>query len=296
MKRKSLLLTAFLALIMTLGLMGCASDEGKDTEQMSTLEKVKEQGIVTVGFANESPYAYATPEGKLTGLNVEIAREVFKNMGVEEMEGVLTEFGSLIPGLKAGRFDVITAGMYITPDRAAEVDFADPEYQIGGGLAVQTGNPKDLHSYEDIAADPDVKIATMAGGQEYDWLLAAGVSKGQLVTVADQPSVVSALQAGRVDAATMTGPALQTLIDNANDPGIERVDDFKISVIDGKTQAGYGSAAFRQGDHEFREAYNTELKKLKESGRVSEIHEEFGFTESEFAGPDVTVDDALNAW
>lgn len=136
----------------------------------------------------------------------------------------------------------------------------------------------------------------MAGGQEYDWLLAAGVSENQIVTVSDQPSVISALQAGRVDAGTMTGPALQALLDSADDPGIERVDDFEISVIDGKKQAGYGSAAFRPGDDEFREAYNAELKKLKESGRVSEIHEEFGFTESEFAGPEVTVEDALSVW
>lgn len=294
--RKSSILIVVLALVMTLGLMGCASDGGNDAEQMNTLEKIKEQGYVTVGFANEQPYAYATPDGQLTGLNVEIAREVFNNMGVEELNPVLTEFGSLIPGLKAERFDVITAGMYITPERAEEADFADPEYQIGGGLAVKAGNPLDLHSYEDIAADPEVKVATMAGGQEYDWLLAAGVSENQIVTVSDQPSVISALQAGRVDAGTMTGPALQALLDSADDPGIERVDDFEISVIDGKKQAGYGSAAFRPGDDEFREAYNAELKKLKESGRVSEIHEEFGFTESEFAGPEVTVEDALSVW
>lgn len=123
--KKSSILIAVLALVMTLGLMGCASDGGNDAEQMNTLEKIKEQGYVTVGFANEQPYAYATPDGQLTGLNVEIAREVFNNMGVEELNPVLTEFGSLIPGLKAERFDVITAGMYITPERAEEADFAD---------------------------------------------------------------------------------------------------------------------------------------------------------------------------
>lgn len=294
MKRFSVITVLLLSLMICL--MGCGNDTSSTDAKLSTLEKIKKQGYVTVGFANEAPYAYTTPDGKLTGLNVEIAREVFKNMGIPEMEGVLTEFGSLIPGLKAGRFDVITAGMYITPERAKEVDFADPEYQIGGALAVKGGNPLNLHSYEDIAANPDVKVATMAGGQEYDWLLAAGVSKDQIETVPDQPSVISALQAGRVDCGTMTGPAMDTLIENANDPSIERVKDFRISVIDGKKQAAYGSSAFRKEDDDLREAYNAELKKLKESGRVAEIHKEFGFTESEFAGPEVTFEDALNVW
>jgi polar amino acid transport system substrate-binding protein len=293
---KRLLIIAVLIFAMIVGLMGCGNGSSNDSDQVSTFEKIKEQGYVTVGFANEAPYAYATPDGKLTGLNVEIAREVFKNMGIPEMNPVLTEFGSLIPGLNAGRFDVITAGMYITPERAEEADFADPEYQISGALAVKAGNPLDLHSYEDIAANSEVKVATMAGGQEYDWLLAAGVSEDQIETVPDQPSVISALQAGRVDCGTMTGPAMDTLIENANDPSIERVGDFEISVIDGKKQAGYGSAAFRKEDDDLREAYNAELKKLKESGRVAEIHKEFGFTESEYAGPDVTFEDALNVW
>jgi polar amino acid transport system substrate-binding protein len=39
---------------------------------------------------------------------------------------VLTEWGSLIPGLNAGRFDIITAGMYITPKRCKNVAFTDP--------------------------------------------------------------------------------------------------------------------------------------------------------------------------
>lgn len=135
-KRKSIILSLLLILGTTLILSGCGTQPA--TNIGSTLEKIREQGYVTVGFANEKPYAYATETGQLTGLNVEIAREVLKALGIEEMQGVLTEFGSLIPGLKAKRFDMITAGMYLTPDRAKEVAFANPEYTIGGGLGSQS--------------------------------------------------------------------------------------------------------------------------------------------------------------
>lgn len=303
--KKALTLLFLLSFVAVMALTGCGSGttapegtngDDKAAVEETTFERVKRQGYVTVGFANEPPYAYATPDGKLTGQNVEIARAVLKNMGIPEMNGVLTEFGSLIPGLNAKRFDMITAGMYITPERAKQVDFADPEYQIGGALGVRAGNPLNLHSYEDIAANPNVKVAVMAGAQEYDWMLAAGVAESQIVTVPDQPSAFAALQAKRVDAITMTGPSLETLIKNANDPSVERVKDFRISVVNGKKQAAYGSSAFRQEDDDFREAYNAELKKLKESGEVQKIQKQFGYTEAEFAPPDVTAEDALKVW
>lgn len=144
----------------------------------STLEMAKQQqGFVTIGFANEVPYAYATPDGKLTGEAVEVARVVLERMGIPEMNGVLTEFGSLIPGLKAKRFDIITAGMYITPKRAQEVAFANPEYSIGEAIAVKKGNPLNLRSYQDIAANPASKIAVMSGAIEMEYLEKSGVKK-----------------------------------------------------------------------------------------------------------------------
>ena len=83
----------------------------------TTLEKARQQGYIRVGFANEAPFGYATPDGKLTGEAPEVAKAVLTRMGIAEVDGVLTEFGSLIPGLKAGRFDIIAAGMFITPKR-----------------------------------------------------------------------------------------------------------------------------------------------------------------------------------
>lgn len=53
------------------------------------------------------------------------------------MKGELTEFGSLIGGLQAKRFDLITAGMFVNPKRCEAVLFADPEYSIGEAIAVK---------------------------------------------------------------------------------------------------------------------------------------------------------------
>jgi polar amino acid transport system substrate-binding protein len=135
-------------------LLGCDPGAGVDEP---TLERIRREGVVRVGFANEAPFAFIdTSSGRLTGEAPEIARVVFSRLGVGEIEGVLTEFASLIPGLKAGRFDVIAAGMYVTPERCREVAFSQPTYAVGEAFLVAAGNPLQLHGYEDVRDRADV--------------------------------------------------------------------------------------------------------------------------------------------
>ncbi len=176
-------------------------------KEETTLERARREGVIRVGFANESPFAFATPDGKLTGESVEVARAVFKAIGIAEMEGVLTEFGSLIPGLQAKRFDVITAGMFMLPARCEQVLFGDPDYQIVDAMIVQKGNPKNIHSPMDVAADSSIKVGTGAGYSNVEQLQAVGVKDDQMVLFPDGPSGIAGLQAGRIDVWTSTAPA-----------------------------------------------------------------------------------------
>lgn len=265
--------------------------EAAVTKEESTLERARREGVVRVGFANENPYAYAKPDGTLSGEAVEVARAVFKNLGIEEMEGVLTQFGSLIPGLQAGRFDVITAGMYVNPKRCEQVLFADPEYKIGEALIVEAGNPLNLHSYEDIAANPEVKVGTGAGYLENDMMKAVGVSEDQIVNFPDDPSGMAGLQAGQIDAWTGTRPTLIKLLQVTDDPNFELADPFEQPVIEGAPAINFGAAAFRFEDADFRNAFNAELRKLKESGELLDLIGQFeGFDEGALPG-DTTAKD-----
>ena len=248
----------------------------------STLEQARERGFIRVGFANEVPYAYANPDGTLTGEAVEVARAVFQELGIPEMDGVLTEFGSLIPGLQANRFDVITAGMYVTPSRCEQVAFADPEYQIGEGIVVPAGNPMSITSYEDIAANPEIRVGTGAGWLEYDYMVAMGVAENQIVTFPDAPSGMAGLQANRIDVFTGTSLTMREISSRTN--GVEFVDAFVQPVIDGETVISYGAAAFRVADADFRDAYNEVLNALKVDGRLAEIIAPFGFGATELPG------------
>nr|WP_245426237.1 transporter substrate-binding domain-containing protein [Mesorhizobium sp. WSM3862] len=52
--------------------------------------------------------------------------------------------------MQADRFDIITDSMFILPERCRNVLFTDLIATIPTAAAVPKGNPKDLHSYEDI--------------------------------------------------------------------------------------------------------------------------------------------------
>lgn len=274
-----------IAILMALSMLLLAACANKGGETAAdTLAEAQKRGYITVGFANENPYAYKTADGELTGEAVEIARAILKRLGIDELRGELTEFTSLIAGLQAKRFDLITAGMFIREDRCSAVLFANPEYSIGEGLAVEAGNPLGLTSYQAIADHADAKVAVMAGAVEVEYLKKSGIPEDRIVIVPDQDAAISALQSGRADAMTMTGPALESRLTAANDSKLERVTDFEQPVIDGKSVLGYGATAFRFGDEAFQEAYNAELEKMKESGELLEILKQFGFTEQELPG------------
>ncbi|HCW93627.1 MAG TPA: ectoine/hydroxyectoine ABC transporter substrate-binding protein EhuB, partial [Flexistipes sinusarabici] len=70
-----------------------------------TLQEIKERGYVRVATANEIPYGYVDASGNAMGAGPEVARAVLKRMGIEDIQWVVTSFSSLIPGLKANRFD-----------------------------------------------------------------------------------------------------------------------------------------------------------------------------------------------
>ncbi|MGB3492690.1 MAG: ectoine/hydroxyectoine ABC transporter substrate-binding protein EhuB [Elainellaceae cyanobacterium] len=290
-KLKMRSLTTFLSVaIASLFLVVSCSASGGG----STLEKVQDSGVIRVGYANEAPYGYQDSEsGNITGEAPEIAKIVMAELGVSEIEGVLTEFGSLIPGLQAGQFDMIAAGMYIKPERCEQILFSDPSYAIGEGMVVQSGNPKGISSYEDIV-NGDAVFGVVAGAVEQEYAKAMGIPDNQLEILPDAPSAVEAVKAGRIDAYGGTALTVQDLVDKDQSGSVERAEPFTDPTIDGQEVKGYGAFGFRPEDEEFRNAFNEQLNEFVGSDEHLTLVRPFGFTESELPG-EKTADELCQA-
>lgn len=286
MKKLTLLLTLTVALVLA----ACGNGDGNGEDDNGEADgngddgrvaELQEEGTVNVGFSNEPPYAYENTEtGELEGVNIEIATAVFEEMGIDEVNGHLTDWGELIPGVQAGQYDVITAGMAILPDRCENAIFSEPEMQYGEGLVVAADNPLDIHSYADIADNPDATVALMEGTTQFDFVDQEGVSQDQIMSVADIPGQLSAVQSGNADVAAATGPTIREAYESLGSDDVELVEDFEQPDIEGIPS--YGAAAFNMEDEELRDAYNEALATLKEDGTIDEILDnDDGFTADE---------------
>jgi polar amino acid transport system substrate-binding protein len=238
-----------------------------------TLERARAQGSIRVGFANEAPFAYADASGELTGESVVVFRHVMRELGVPSVEGVLTEWSALIPGLQAGRFDAIVASMYITPARCKQILFANPTFGIGEALIVKKGNPEGLTTYAD-ALEKNSRIAFVAGTAEIRHARLAGIKRSQQMIVPDFAAAAAAVKAGRVAAAALTALTAANLA--AKDEDIERAPPFTFEH-EGKSYRGEGSFGFRRQDGELRDAVNGVLARFIGSDEHLAMVAPFGF-------------------
>jgi len=273
--------------LFTLMLIGCGGDAsqtpGSPKNNRSALKRVKAAGKLVIAYADEEPFGYLDTENdRVTGEAPEIARVVAERLGIKEIEPVLTEWKSLIPGLKAGRFDCIAAGMYITPDRARNVAFSNPTYRIGEAFIVKKGNPEELHSFKDVADHANAKLGFVRGTVERGYARKSGIPDDRVVTYPDPNAAIAGLQSGQVDAFVGTALTVQTLMSKlGDDAGLERAHPFEQPVIDGKTVVGYGAFAFRPEDTDLRDAFNGILKDYLGTDEHKKLVAPFGFLETE---------------
>lgn len=274
------------AATVALGLAACGDSGSGGDGDGDTLAQLKDDGVVTVAFAGEEPYSYEE-DGELKGATIALHEEIFKELGVDEVKGVKTEWGSLIPGLNAGRFDVVSAGMSILPDRCKQAAFGDPEILYTTALMVPKGNPKNLKDLSDVE-DSDAKLATMSGAIESDYAKELDLDSSEVKSPTDG---MEAVTRGRADAFALTAISLRTMAEDTKED-IEVTDPF-VAVVEGKEQVGAGATVFRDEDEDesLREAYNEELAKITDSKEnYEEVIGEYGFTEDERPKGDLTTE------
>jgi polar amino acid transport system substrate-binding protein len=263
---------------------------GEATGGGGLLEELQAAGSITVGIANEVPYGYEDEDGNVTGEAPEVARVVLGELGITEVTAEVVDFGALISGLQAGQFDMIAAGMYITPDRAEQILFSDPDYCIGEAFAVPEGNPLGLSDYQSIVDTPEATIAILSGAVEEEYAADAGIPDGQIELFGDVNAQYDALSAGRVDAVTGTSLTVLTQVESRD--GIEMTESFFPLDENGDEVLGCGGFGFRNEDQDFRDAFNDELNALQDAGELLPIITEFGFAAEDVeAAQELTVAD-----
>lgn len=252
-----------------------------------TLQRVKDAGSIKVGIAGEIPYGY-TEDGKVTGEAPEVARAVFKNLGVDEVDAKQVEFGQLIQALNAGQYDMVAAGMAVKPDRCENAQFSIVDYVTPTAMLVPKGNPKGINNFDDLKAKGET-IAVVSGTIEQSVVKATGVAADKIQTYDGPPELLQALTTKRAYCGALTDITLRRLLQDNPDAPLEVTEGF-VPVVDGKEQIQAGGFVFRKDDKDLVDAFNKELKKLQDSGEWLKITEPFGFTKDNEVPDDVTTE------
>ncbi|MQA87057.1 MAG: ectoine/hydroxyectoine ABC transporter substrate-binding protein EhuB [Streptosporangiales bacterium] len=264
----------------------CGDDSGSGngdgaSDGGGALDRIRRAGVVSVGFADEVPYSFKDANGDLTGQAPTVAGAVFSELGIAELEGVQVGWDSLIPSLDAGQFDVIAAGMFIKAERCEAVAFSNPDYCGTTAFAVAEGNPFSVSTYDDVAANGDIRLGVLRESVEVFYAREAGVPDGQVTAFPTITALFRGLVDDGVDAISLTRTGLNWTYRHAYvDAPIEVTEGF-VPVLDGEKAQGCGGYAFRREDADLVEEFNEGLRRLQDSGRLLKLLEPFGFSAEE---------------
>ena len=158
-----------LAGVASLALTAVLAASSVGSADDSKLEQLKAQGFARVAIANEPPYTAVAADGKVSGAAPDVAREIFKRLGVADIVASISEYGAMIPGLQAGRFDVVTAGLFMKPERCAAVAYSEPVLCDAEAMLVKKGNPKGLQELRGCRQGHQPRSARLAAAPRRSW-------------------------------------------------------------------------------------------------------------------------------
>jgi len=226
---------------------------------------------VKIGFANEVPWAYPGDGNEPLGFVNVIAQNVLRIAGYEGTESVVSEWGGLIPGLQAGRSDMVSGGLYITPSRCNAIAFSDPIMQAFDAFLMAEG--AGIASYEDIIASGGTFVTGAGYNQVAAWANAGGAAD-KILEVPGPAEIIAAVEAGRAVAGGVTVFTAAEAI--ANSEGLA------MAPIPGSTY--YVGLGFAKDNHELRNAVNTAIHAYIGTDEMMAAVAEYGYSASNLPG------------
>jgi polar amino acid transport system substrate-binding protein len=246
------------------------------------MDRIEAGQPIRIGFANEIPFAYPGDDGSPRGFVNAHTLGVLEKMGHTNIEAVQTEWGGLIPGLNAGRFDIVTGGMNILASRCENIAFSEPMAKVGDAFIVAPGNPKNIGNYESVAESGAIMV-TGAGYSNIEAARAAGVADGNIMQVPGPTEILAAVRAARADAGAGTYFTVRQLADSSD--GAVEVTDPSAMPEDAVNWAGIG---FRKDDTDFLAKFNEAQKAYLGSPEMLEAVAEYGYDAGSLPGDRTT--------
>lgn len=273
------LTTGFFSLGIVLSAITTASAQAQ-----SLLERANAGDPIRVGYANAKPWCYEKSADEAGGFSTLITVNTLKKMGYKVELVPMPEWGGLIPGLMAKRFDVAACGLYVMHERCKNVEFADPLAVIGDVFLLPKGNPRRIQTWQDLAKS-DLKVGFIAGTNSMATAKQEGMELSRMISFPSKTELVAAIRTGRIDVGAENLPEAEEVM--RLNPGT-----FELSDINQQPQSSLNWAAsgFRHEDADFASAYSKAQKQyLGTPEMMASVQQDF-YTQQYLPKPDVTAE------
>lgn len=240
---------------------GATAAPSATTPADQSLANVRAAGVLVVGTEGTyRPFSYHEDgSGELTGYDVEVARAVGKQLGVD-VRFEETQWDAIFAGLESNRFDTIANQVSITPERQQTYAFSAP-YTVSTGVVVVRDDEDSITSFASLSGKTTAQSLTS------NWYTLAQDSGANVEAVEGWAQAVALLQQKRVDA-TINDEL--TFLDYKKQTGAA---GLKIAAeTDEKSLSAF---AFRKADTTLTQAVDQALDALAADGTLARISTEF---------------------
>lgn len=171
---KMITAVALLALLLTV----CVGSAFAGT----TLEKVKEKGVITIGNSPDyPPFESIGDDGKRTGFDIDLIKAITAKLGVK-IQWVTMDFAAIVTAVQSGQVDMGISGFSVTPERGEQVSFSNPYYASGQVLIVRKDSQ--IKGVADLVGKKIAVQLGTTGEQQADKVEGAEVVKPESYNIA----------------------------------------------------------------------------------------------------------------
>ena len=234
-----------------------ASSEAASSSAAAELTTVEAGKLTMATNATFPPYEMTTDTGAFEGIDVDTAQAIAEKLGLELQIDDM-EFDAALLSVQQGKADIVMAGVTVTDERKAVMDFSD-SYATGiQSIIVPEGS--DIATPDDLAGK---KIGTQRGttGNIY---CSDDFGDENVVAYDSGLTAVQALNNGQVDAVVIDNAPAQEYV--AANPGLV-VLDTSYAEEDYAIGMAKGSA--------LEDAINAALEELKADGTLQSIVDKY---------------------
>ncbi|MGE7218986.1 amino acid ABC transporter substrate-binding protein [Priestia koreensis] len=253
MKKLLSMLVVISSLVLVLA--ACGTSDKSDNAGADLYKEVKKSGELKIGTEGTYPPFTFNKGGKLTGFDVDIAREVAKRLGVKPVF-VQTQWDSLFAGLNAKRFDVIANEVGIRKDRQKKYDFSDP-YISSAAVLVTAKNNKDIKDFKDLKGKKAAQSLTS------NYRKIAEDNGADIVGIEGLTQSMDLITQGRVDATVNDKLAI---LDYLN-----RKPNSAVKIVKEEKDSAESAFLFRKDSDKLVKEVNKALADMKKDGTYDKI-------------------------